>query len=151
VRIVVITLGVVIAVSLALGAAARALINNDGPTRNAVIRYARCHYDRRTDRVIAMASLTNPNDSAVPFAIGAHYLVQQPEGHGGLGHRRWSMIGVGVIPDRHHRRTVTIPGKHHLWWVARTRAIRHQQESGERVLCQFFGSAPPPANAGEHD
>jgi len=151
VRIVFITLGVVIAVSLALGAAARALINNDGPTRNAVIRYARCHYDRRTDRVIAMASLTNPNDSAVPFAIGARYLVQQPEGHGGLGHRRWSMIGVGVISDRHHRRTVTIPGKHHLWWVARTRPVRHPQVSGERVLCRFYAFAPPAKNAGEND
>jgi hypothetical protein len=151
VRPVVVTLVAVVAVSLGLGAVADALIDHHGATRAAVIRYARCHYDRSSNRVTAMATLTNPNGSAVTFAVGAEYTVQVPKGHGGLGHRRWGMIGYGVIPDRHHRLSLRIDGGRHLWWVARTPPIRHRPVSGERVLCQFFGDAPRPEDAGEND
>jgi hypothetical protein len=150
-RTVAVVLGAALAVALGLAAAAHELIHHDGPERDAAIRYARCHYDRRTNRVIAMATLRNPNHSAVSFTVGASYLVQIPRGHGGLGHRRWSMIGFGAIPDRRHRLSLRIDGGRHLWWVARTPPIRHHQVSGERVLCRFFASAPSPANAGEND
>jgi hypothetical protein len=151
VRPVVVTLVAVFAVSLGLAAVADALIDHHGATRDAIIRYARCHYDRSSNRVIAMATLTNPNRSAVSFAVGAGYLVQVPEGHGGLGHRRWGRIGFGVIPDRRHPLSLRIDGGHHLWWVARTPPIRHRPVSGERVLCQFFADAPLPKNVGEND
>jgi hypothetical protein len=122
-----------------------------GAARGAVIRYARCHYDRRSNRVIAMATLTNPNGSAVSFAVGARYIVQVPQGHGGLGHRRWAMIGFGIIPDRRRPLPLRIDGGRHLWWVARTPPIRHPPVSGERALCQFSGVAPLPKSAGQHD
>ncbi len=150
-RRVLVTVVAVAAISLGLAAVATALTDHHGASRDAVIQYARCHYDRRSNRVIAMAALTNPNGSAVPFSVGASYVVQEPQGHGGLGHRRWSMIGFGVIPDRRHPLSLRIDGGHHLWWVARTPRIRHPQVSGERVLCRFFASAPPPKNAGAND
>jgi len=151
VRRVLVTVVAVAAISLGLAAVATALTDHHGASRDAAIRYARCHYDRRSNRVIAMATLTNPNGWAVSFTVGAEYTVEIPQGHGGLGHRRWSMIGSGVIPDRRHPRSLRIDGGHHLWWVARTRPIRHPQVSGERVLCRFYAFTPPPKNAGEND
>ena len=150
-RRVLVTVVAVAAISLGLAAVATALTDHHGASRDAAIQYARCHYNRRSNRVIAMATLTNPNGSPVPFSVGASYVVQEPQGHGGLGHRRWSMIGSGVIPDRRHPLSLRIDGGHHLWWVARTPPIRHAQVSGERVLCRFFASAPPPKTAGEND
>jgi hypothetical protein len=150
-RRVLVTLVALAAVSLGVTAVANGLTGHHGAARDAVIRYARCHYDRRANRVIAMATLTNPNGSAVSFVVGAAYTLQVPKSHGGLGHRRWGRIGFGAIPDRHHRLSLRIDGVRHLWWVARTPPLRHQPVAGERVLCWFSGDAPLPRNAGEND
>jgi hypothetical protein len=71
VRRVLVTVVAVAAISLGLAAVATALTDHHRAIRDAAIQHARCHYNRRSNRVIAMATLTNPNGSPVPFSVGA--------------------------------------------------------------------------------